>query len=363
MLDVDAVGLDVMDRKLLLAVIEKFGGGPVGVDNLAAAIGEERDTIEDVLEPYLIQQGYLQRTPRGRIAHRARPTATSASRSRNRPARRISGKTRPDDAVIAVQSRIACNTDTRHALSSGPCASTTRTRTRAAWSITPTTSSSSSARAPSGCAPLGFEQTELARDHDVVFVVRSLAIDFAKPARSTTSSTVTVELRSCRAADRCWSQQELRAATRCWSAREVTVACVNTASFRPVRIPSGVAHAMNAALQTTEDLDESVVTHDMSVLSLITNASVLVQLVMAALLLASLLSWTYIFLKLFTFQRARAAGRRVRAGVLERRRSDELYQRAANSRDGAAGAGAHLRGRASASSRSCRKQPGHRTSR
>ena len=68
MLDVDPLGLDVMDRKLLLAVIEKFAGGPVGVDNLAAAIGEERDTIEDVLEPYLIQQGYLQRTPRGRTA-------------------------------------------------------------------------------------------------------------------------------------------------------------------------------------------------------------------------------------------------------------------------------------------------------
>jgi Holliday junction DNA helicase RuvB len=68
MLDVDALGLDLMDRKLLLAVIEKFTGGPVGVESLAAAIGEERDTIEDVLEPYLIQQGYLQRTPRGRIA-------------------------------------------------------------------------------------------------------------------------------------------------------------------------------------------------------------------------------------------------------------------------------------------------------
>jgi Holliday junction DNA helicase RuvB len=68
MLDVDVIGLDLQDRKLLLAVIEKFGGGPVGVENLAAAIGEERDTIEDVLEPYLIQQGYLQRTPRGRIA-------------------------------------------------------------------------------------------------------------------------------------------------------------------------------------------------------------------------------------------------------------------------------------------------------
>src|SRR6187551_1529250 len=68
MLDVDASGLDVMDRKLLSTVLDKFGGGPVGVDNLAAAIGEERDTIEDVLEPYLIQQGFLQRTSRGRIA-------------------------------------------------------------------------------------------------------------------------------------------------------------------------------------------------------------------------------------------------------------------------------------------------------
>jgi Holliday junction DNA helicase RuvB len=68
MLDVDAIGLDLMDRKLLAAVIEKFGGGPVGVENLAAAIGEERETIEDVLEPFLIQQGYLQRTQRGRIA-------------------------------------------------------------------------------------------------------------------------------------------------------------------------------------------------------------------------------------------------------------------------------------------------------
>jgi Holliday junction DNA helicase RuvB len=68
MLDVDPVGFDVMDRKLLEAVIHKFGGGPVGLDNVAAAIGEERDTIEDVIEPYLIQQGFLQRTPRGRVA-------------------------------------------------------------------------------------------------------------------------------------------------------------------------------------------------------------------------------------------------------------------------------------------------------
>jgi holliday junction DNA helicase RuvB len=68
MLDVDSSGLDVMDRKLLAAILEKFSGGPVGVDNLAAAISEERETIEDVIEPFLIQQGYVQRTSRGRVA-------------------------------------------------------------------------------------------------------------------------------------------------------------------------------------------------------------------------------------------------------------------------------------------------------
>ena len=68
MLEVDPQGLDLMDRKLLDAIVHKFDGGPVGVDSLAAAIGEERDTIEDVIEPYLIQHGYLQRTPRGRMA-------------------------------------------------------------------------------------------------------------------------------------------------------------------------------------------------------------------------------------------------------------------------------------------------------
>ena len=67
MLDVDVEGFDMMDRKLLLAIIEKFDGGPVGVDSMAAAIGEERGTIEDVIEPYLIQQGFMMRTPRGRV--------------------------------------------------------------------------------------------------------------------------------------------------------------------------------------------------------------------------------------------------------------------------------------------------------
>ena len=70
MLNVDEQGFDAQDRKLLLTIIEKFDGGPVGVDNLSAAIGEERGTIEDVLEPYLIQQGFIMRTPRGRMATR-----------------------------------------------------------------------------------------------------------------------------------------------------------------------------------------------------------------------------------------------------------------------------------------------------
>ena len=68
LLEVDERGLVVMDRKLLCAVIDRFGGGPVGIENLAAAVGEERDTLEDVVEPFLIQQGFLQRTPRGRVA-------------------------------------------------------------------------------------------------------------------------------------------------------------------------------------------------------------------------------------------------------------------------------------------------------
>ncbi len=71
-LGVDASGLDAMDRKILLTIIDKFGGGPVGVETIAASVGEQRDTIEDVYEPFLLQEGFLQRTPRGRMAtHRA----------------------------------------------------------------------------------------------------------------------------------------------------------------------------------------------------------------------------------------------------------------------------------------------------
>ena len=94
MLDVDPQGFDVMDRKLLEAVIHRFDGGPVGLDNIAASIGEERDTIEDVIEPYLIQQGYLQRTPRGRIATLAafRHLGVTPPQERRRAVRRLGGR-------------------------------------------------------------------------------------------------------------------------------------------------------------------------------------------------------------------------------------------------------------------------------
>jgi Holliday junction DNA helicase RuvB len=71
LLEVDPHGFDVMDRKLLLTIIEKFDGGPVGIESLAAAVAEERGTLEDMVEPYLIQEGYLQRTSRGRLATRS----------------------------------------------------------------------------------------------------------------------------------------------------------------------------------------------------------------------------------------------------------------------------------------------------
>ena len=93
MLEVDPQGLDLMDRKLLEAIIHKFDGGPVGVDSLAAAIGEERDTIEDVIEPYLIQHGYLQRTPRGRRhADHLASSRADAARRRGQRQRDLFGK-------------------------------------------------------------------------------------------------------------------------------------------------------------------------------------------------------------------------------------------------------------------------------
>jgi Holliday junction DNA helicase RuvB len=93
MLNVDHHGLDHMDRRLLLTMMDKFDGGPVGVDSLSAAISEERDTIEDVIEPYLIQQGLMMRTPRGRVV--TRQAWAHFSRTPHEDAENVQGEVRP----------------------------------------------------------------------------------------------------------------------------------------------------------------------------------------------------------------------------------------------------------------------------
>ncbi len=163
MLDVDAIGLDVMDRKLLLAVIEKFGGGPVGVENLAAAIGEERDTIEDVLEPFLIQQGYLQRTPRGRVATLLayRHFGLAAPR---RPARESCSRCDPDRGAQASTRSAAPSWDVRSYFVAGARVLPAHRRRRRRLSRR-RTSISWSARAPSCCSRSDTTSRTLAREH------------------------------------------------------------------------------------------------------------------------------------------------------------------------------------------------------
>jgi hypothetical protein len=147
MLDVDPRGFDIMDRRLLLTIIEKFDGGPVGVDSLAAAIGEERGTIEDVLEPFLIQQGLMMRTARGRMAtrqaylHFGLPAPSRALDPGNAVAVR----------AAASRSRTEMRPEVRERFS-WPVRVYYEDTDSAAWSITPITSSSSSVRAASGCA-------------------------------------------------------------------------------------------------------------------------------------------------------------------------------------------------------------------
>ena len=152
--EVDPQGFDALDRKLLLTIMEKFDGGPVGIESLAAAIGEERGTLEDVIEPFLIQQGFLARTARGRMATRAGLAAF-----------------RPQDARSAPPPICRCSARTHERRSSGRRASTGRTPMPAASSTMPTTCASWSARAPSGCARAGISQTALARDPGVLFSV------------------------------------------------------------------------------------------------------------------------------------------------------------------------------------------------
>ena len=186
MLKVDAQGFDHMDRRLLAAVIQKFDGGPVGVESLAAAIGEERGTIEDVIEPYLIQQGYLMRTPRGVWLPRP-PTSTWGCRHRHASARgrrlRTSSMPMTGDPELAPPDSCVtmapfcytlhpffdpdmadgrCTASPTPRSSAGPCASTTRIRMPGVWSTTPITCCSWSGPVPSGCGPWALRMTPCA---------------------------------------------------------------------------------------------------------------------------------------------------------------------------------------------------------
>ena len=140
MLDVDPLGLDLMDRKLLEAVVHRFDGGPVGLDNVAAAIGEEAGTIEDVIEPYLIQQGYLQRTPRGRMAtlaayrHLGRHAAQRRGRARpvqRRRLIRLVGRPAARCCADAPNTHQVCGAPGRPTLCPTRATPPTRTRFRA----------------------------------------------------------------------------------------------------------------------------------------------------------------------------------------------------------------------------------------
>ena len=136
MLDVDPHGLDVMDRKLLEAVIHRFDGGPVGLDNVAAAIGEERDTIEDVIEPYLIQQGYLQRTPRGRVATLAayRHLGVTPPKSGGRTVRRGLSRRRRPRCRVQIRSSLRQPVVAHRAQAPGTASRPRRSRCTAASS-------------------------------------------------------------------------------------------------------------------------------------------------------------------------------------------------------------------------------------
>ena len=224
MLDVDALGLDVMDRKLLLAVIEKFAGGPVGIDNLAAAIGEERDTIEDVLEPFLIQQGYLMRTSAWRVA-----TVRRLSRHFGRGRAAAPGNTR----TVGVGFHLTRPEPFRVAVRS-----ITRTPTRAGWCFTRSTCCSWSARAPSSSMP----RASTLRASPKTTGSCSWPIDFSgagyhfRHGRQLTGFRVLAEVVKMGHASFVFRQRVERGAELLVEA-DVTVALVDRARDRPARIP------------------------------------------------------------------------------------------------------------------------------
>ena len=221
-----------MDRKLLLTVLDKFDGGPVGVDNLAAAIGEERDTIEDVLEPFLIQQGFLQRTSRGRIAtalsyrHFGLDAArVRARRGRPRSRRRMTRAPRNDTFRFPVRVYYE-DTDAAGVVYYANYLKFME-RARTEW-----------------LAALGLRRwPRFEREHGVVFVVHRCEIDFRLPARLNDRARRHGRDARERGACRLVAEQEVRRDDAVLTAARVTLACLDAARWRPARIPAAACQA------------------------------------------------------------------------------------------------------------------------
>ena len=245
MLDIDHQGFDPLDRKVLRTIIEKFGGGPVGIDSVAAAIGEERGTLEDVIEPFLIQQGFLMRTARGRMA------------------------TRTAYLHLGVAVPTACQ---RHAADlSGGCVKPFSWRTRVYWEDTDAGGVVYYANylrfmeraRTEWLRTLGFCQRDLALNHGVLFAVTRVRIDYRRPARLDDELSVTCDPRTVGAASVSFAQNILRvsSATRTDAAEppgafdpapgvlteaEVRIACLDARTFRPLRTPEFLLSAFAA---------------------------------------------------------------------------------------------------------------------
>ena len=205
MLKVDPEGFDALDRRLLGLIIENFDGGPVGVESLAAALSEERGTIEDVVEPYLIQQGFLMRTARGRMV--------SAKGWRHLglvPPPRQAQPRRPVRVRRSAADAAESDRPTPRTVSPGRCASTGKTPTPAAWSITPLPAFLERARSE-WLRALGVDQMAFKQATGLAFVVRDMQIDFLKPALLDDELAVTVDVKERRAASILFAQTITRA--------------------------------------------------------------------------------------------------------------------------------------------------------
>ena len=280
MLDVDLAGLDVMDRKLLRTVLDKFAGGPVGVDNLAAAIGEERDTIEDVLEPFLIQQGFLQRTSRGRIAtalsyRHFGLTPPDARRRRRLCSRRSGARTSVSPAPVAPRSRHDTTGRPRDLSLPGPrLLRGHRRRRRRLLRELPQVHGARAHRVAVGARLRPRRPRARARRR----VRRASRRDrLPAPARLGDRLDVTLTLRELGRA-RLVADQAVCAARQTLTQARVTLACLDAATWRPARIPVTAARTHGGAPLNVHA--------DLSFVTLISQASFVVQAVLVLLLVA-----------------------------------------------------------------------------